>query len=129
MVTRVQLDASHMSRCVTVRREKVHRYIRDSNELLRYAHFRLFLYACENLSTLRENFARFLRVLKFSLSILVVQSLTWASERDRPQRRRSFFLQVLEANQSEGRKLARRRVDPDLTRQGSCILVNRQDHS
>ena len=69
MVTRVQLDASHVSRCVTVRREKVHRYIRDCNELLRYARFRLLLYACENLSTLRENFARFLRVLKFSLSI------------------------------------------------------------
>jgi len=69
MVTRVQLDVSHVSRCVTVRREKVHRYIRDSNELLRYTRFRLLLYACKNLSTLRENFARFLRVLKFSLSI------------------------------------------------------------
>ena len=30
MVTRVQLDASHMSRGVTVRREKVLRYIRNS---------------------------------------------------------------------------------------------------
>jgi len=128
MVTRVQLDASHVSRCVTVRREKVQRYIRDSNELLRYARFRILLYACENLSTLTENFARFLRVLKFSLSILVVQSLTWASERDRSQRRRSVFLQVLEVNQSEGRKLTRRKVDPGLTRQGSCVLVNRQDH-
>ena len=37
MVTRVQLDASHVSRGVTVRREKMHRYIRNSNELLRYA--------------------------------------------------------------------------------------------
>ena len=45
--------------------------------------------------TMRENFARFLRVLKFSLSILVVQSLTWASERDRPQRRRSVFCRFL----------------------------------
>jgi len=69
MVTRVQMDASHVSRCVTVRREKVHRYIRDSNELLRYARFRLLLYTCENLSTLRENFTQFLRVLEFSLSI------------------------------------------------------------
>ena len=42
MVTRVQLDASHVSRCVTVRREKVHRYIRDSNELLRYARLDYF---------------------------------------------------------------------------------------
>ena len=37
MVTRVQLDASHVSIGVTVKREKVHRYIRDPNELLRYA--------------------------------------------------------------------------------------------
>ena len=37
MVTRVQLDASHVTRDVTVRKEKVHWYIRDSNELLRYA--------------------------------------------------------------------------------------------
>ena len=75
MVTRVQLGASHVFRCVTVRREKVHRYIRDSNELLRYARFRILLYACENLSTLREH-CTVPRVLSFSLSILVVQSLT-----------------------------------------------------
>ena len=37
------------------------------------------------------------------------------------------LLQVLEVNQGEGPKLTRRRVDPDLTRQGSCVLVNRQD--
>ena len=42
MVTRVQLDASHVSRCVTTRREKVHRYIRDSNKLLRYARLDYF---------------------------------------------------------------------------------------
>ena len=42
MVTRVQLDASHVSRCVTVRREKVNRYIRDPNELLRYARLDYF---------------------------------------------------------------------------------------
>jgi len=33
MVTRAQLDASHVFRCVTVRREKMPRYIRDSNKL------------------------------------------------------------------------------------------------
>ena len=38
------------------------------------------------------------------------------------------LLQVLEVNQGEGRKLARCEVDPYLTRQGSCVLVNRQDH-
>ena len=50
MVTRVQLDASHMFRCVTVRREKVHRYIRDSNELLRYARLEHFFTLGEYLS-------------------------------------------------------------------------------
>ena len=42
MVTHVQPDASHVSRCVTVWREKVRRYIRDSNELLRYARLDYF---------------------------------------------------------------------------------------
>ena len=37
MMARVQLDASHVSKCVTARREKVPRYIRVSNKLLRYA--------------------------------------------------------------------------------------------
>ena len=39
---------------------------------------------------------------------MVVQSLTWASERDRPQRRRSVLLQVLEVDRGEGRRLTRR---------------------
>ena len=39
----------------------------------------------------------------------MVQSLTRASERDRPQRRRSVLLQVLEVNRGEGRTLTRRR--------------------
>ena len=38
------------------------------------------------------------------------------------------LLQVLEVNQGGGRKLARCKADPYLTRQGSCVLVNRQDH-
>ena len=38
----------------------------------------------------------------------MVQSLTWASERDRPQRRRFVLLQVLEVNRDEGRRLTRR---------------------
>ena len=45
----------------------MHRYIRDFNELLRYARFRILLYARENLSTLRENIARFLKFLVFLL--------------------------------------------------------------
>jgi len=39
----------------------------------------------------------------------VVQSLTWASERDRPQRRRSVLLQVLKVDRGERRRLTRRR--------------------
>ena len=54
MVTRVQLDASHVSRGVTVRREKVHTYIRDSNELLRYARLEHFFTLGEYWSMLRE---------------------------------------------------------------------------
>ena len=42
MLTRVQLDASHVSRYVTVKREKVHRYIRHSNELPRDARLDCF---------------------------------------------------------------------------------------
>jgi len=42
MVTCVQLDASHVSRGVTVRREKVLKYTRNSNELLRYARLEHF---------------------------------------------------------------------------------------
>jgi len=65
MKARVQLDASHVSRCVTARREKVPRYIRVSNKLLRHARSDYLLHACEFLSTLRENWSRFLRVLEF----------------------------------------------------------------
>ena len=36
------------------------------------------------------------------------RSLTWASERDRPQRRRSVLLQVLEVDRGERRRLTRR---------------------
>ena len=37
LLEHIQLDASHVSRCVTARREKVPRYIRVPNKLLRYA--------------------------------------------------------------------------------------------
>ena len=69
MVTRVQLDASHVSRCVTVWREKVRRYIRYSNELMRYARLDYFFTLASLEYAERENFARFFRVLEFSLSI------------------------------------------------------------
>ena len=128
MVTRVQLDASHVSRCVIVRREKAHRYIRDPNELLRDTHvFEYFFYACENLSTLRENIARFLKFLVFSYYF--GGSVADLGVGARSAAATPFcLLQVLEGNQGEGRELERCKVDPDLTRQGSCVLVNRQDH-
>ena len=52
MMARVQLDARHVSSSVTARREKVTRYIRVLNELLRYARSDYTLYACEFLSIL-----------------------------------------------------------------------------
>ena len=42
MMARVQLDASHVSRSVTARREKVTRYIRVLNELSEVRTFRLY---------------------------------------------------------------------------------------
>ena len=60
MVTRVQLDTSHVSRGVTVRREKVLRYIRNSNELLRYARLEHFFTLLRTLEHTKRAFARFL---------------------------------------------------------------------
>ena len=76
MVTRVQLDASHVSGCVTVRREKAHRYIRDPNELLRYTRFRILLLRSRELEYAEREHCTVPKVLSFPLSILVVQSLT-----------------------------------------------------
>jgi len=67
MVTHVQLDASHVSRCVTVRREKGHRYIRDSNELLRYARFRLLLLRLRELEYAEREFCMVPEILSFLL--------------------------------------------------------------
>ena len=41
MMARVQLDASHVSRCVTARREKVPKYIRVSQRTSEVRTFRL----------------------------------------------------------------------------------------
>ena len=60
MVTRVQLDTSHVSRGVTVRGEKMHRYIRNSNELLRYARLEHFFTLLRTLEYAERDFARFL---------------------------------------------------------------------
>ena len=61
MMARVRLDASHVSRSVTARREKVTRYIRVPNELSEVRTFRLYSLRLRVLErTVRENIARFL---------------------------------------------------------------------
>jgi len=60
MVTRVQLDASHVSKGVTVRKEKVLRYIRNSNELLRYSRLEHFFTLSRTLEYAERALARFL---------------------------------------------------------------------
>ena len=60
MVTRVQLDVSHVSRDVTVKREKVLRYIRNSNGFLRYARLEHFFTLLRTLEYVERTFARFL---------------------------------------------------------------------
>jgi len=113
MVTRVQLDESHVSRCVTVRREKVLRYIRNSNELRKVRAFRTLLYACENLSTLRENIARFLKFLAF---LLIFWWFRHWLERWSAIGRSGATLSFAGSwgeSRCEGRKLVWYRVDPE----------------
>jgi len=66
MVTRVQLDASYVSRGVTVMREKMLRYIRNSNELLRYARLEHFFTLLRILEYAERILARFLELAFFS---------------------------------------------------------------
>jgi len=63
MMARVRLDASHVFRSVTARREKVTRYIRVLNELSEGRTFRLYSLRLRVLElTVRENIARFLEI-------------------------------------------------------------------
>ena len=63
MVARVQLDASHVPKSVTARREKATRYIRVLNELSEVRTFRLYSLRLRVLEhTVRENIARFLEI-------------------------------------------------------------------
>ena len=64
MMARVQLDASHVSRCVTARRESAQVY-KSFQRTYEVQTFRLFSLRLRVLSTLRENWSRFLRVLDF----------------------------------------------------------------
>jgi len=129
MMARVQLDAGHVSRSVTARREKVTRYLRVYQRTFKVRTFRLYSLRLRVLEhTMRENIARFLessRVLL--LKYLVVQSLTWALECDRPQRCRSVLLQVLEVDRDEGRSLKRCTCRSKFDEASSNVLVNRQD--
>jgi len=61
------------------------------------------------------------------LKYLVVQSLTWALECDRPQRRRSVLLQVLKVDRDEGRRVKRCTRRSKFDEASSNVLVNRQD--
>jgi len=62
MMARVRLDASHVSKSVTARREKMVRYIRVPQRTFEvHARSDYLLYACEFLEyTVRENIARLL---------------------------------------------------------------------
>jgi len=68
MVTRVQLDASYVFRGVTVKREKMLRYIRNFNELLRYARLEHFFTFFRTLEYAEIILARF---LEFNFPLLV----------------------------------------------------------
>ena len=68
----------------------MHRYIRDSNELLRYARLDCF-FTLSSFEYAEREFCTVPQSSRVFSYYLVVQSLTWASERDRPQRRRSVF--------------------------------------
>ena len=60
MIARVQLDASHVSKSVTVRREKATRYIRVLNELSEVRTFSLDTLRLRVRADCERGFARFL---------------------------------------------------------------------
>ena len=77
MMARVRLDASHVSRSVTARREKVTRYIRVLNELSEVRTFRLYSLRLRVLEhTVRENIARFLESSRVFLLLVFGGSVT-----------------------------------------------------
>ena len=70
MMARVQLDASHVSRSVTARREKVARYIRVSQRTYEVRTFRLSSLHLRVLEyTVRENIARLLESFRVLLLV------------------------------------------------------------
>jgi len=71
------------------------RYIRDSNKLRKVCAHSEHLLHLRELEYAEREHCTVLRSSSFSLSIFLVQSLTWASECDRPQRRRSVFCRFL----------------------------------
>jgi len=108
MVTRVQLDVSHVSRSVTVWREKVRRYIKRFWRTSEIRTFRLLLYACEFWVRWERiwhgslEFLSFLLVFGGSVADLGVGAWSAAAAP-------FCLLQVLEVNRGEGRRWTRRR--------------------
>jgi len=77
MMVRVRLDANHVSRSVTARREKVTRYIRVLNELFEVRTFRLYSLRLRVLEhTVRENIGRFLESSRVFLLLVFGGSVT-----------------------------------------------------
>ena len=77
MVARVRLDASHVFRSVTARREKVTRYLRVSQRTFEVRTFRLYSLRLRVLEhTVRENIARFLESSRVFLLLVFGGSVT-----------------------------------------------------
>ena len=76
-MARVRLDASHVSRSVTARREKVTRYLRVRQRTSEVRTFRLYSLRLRVLKhTVRENIARFLESSKVFLLLVFGGSVT-----------------------------------------------------
>ena len=131
MMARVRLDASHVSRSVTARREKVTRYIRVLNELSEVRTFRLYSLRLRVLElTVRENIARFLVPWDF-LSVLALSIWWfghWLGRWSAIGRSGAalFFCKFLRwiLKKDGGLKRCTRR---SFNEAGSNVLVNRQD--
>ena len=109
MMARVRLDANHVSRCVTARREKVTRYLRVFQRTFKVRTFRLYSLRLRVLEhTVRENIARFLESSwVFALEVFG-GSVTAAA---------LFFCRFLRWIVTKDEGWSGAHVDPSLTRQ------------
>ena len=131
MMARVRLDASHVSRCVTARREKVSRYIRVSQRTSEVRTFRLSSLRLRVLEyTERENwFTVPWEFLSVTLSIWWFGH--WLERWSAIGRSGAilFFCRFFRWIAVKDGGWSGAHVDPSLTRQSSSVLVNRQDHT